>query len=321
MDLVYDKAVLKNLAVGEIIEYDGSWLIIEGLSYDYKQIRLSGHDLGIVLSMRVSTYNPDAQESGTQGYDVVQGTTAQCIEHYIDNNLINPANSERAVPMSFDANGVHGEANDHYMARLENVSDIVTALCDDAGIGYVADLYGGLIRIRLKASTDKSITQSARAWVIFAAERGNVTGISFEHDSSNFLNAVYATGAEVTEVVYRSLAVVPEGLERYECAVDLSINSVDDIRDYALKAVESNTVTHAYQLSVPAGDYGVKYQLGDKVTVEETELGNRYTAVITEVKFSQGAGHKSIAITLGRQKPKLLNTIVNNIMSGTARRN
>ena len=121
MVLPFDTDILRKLAVGEIIDYGGNWFMIESLSYDYKRITLSGHDLGIVLSYRVSAYIPDAQEPGTQGYDTVRGTTAQCIEHYINNNFIAPADSERAVPMSFSSQPGAGVYNDRYMARLENI--------------------------------------------------------------------------------------------------------------------------------------------------------------------------------------------------------
>lgn len=324
LELPFDKDMLRKLSIGEIIEYKNNWLIIESLSYDYKRISLGGHDLGIVLSYRVSTFISGGQEPGAEGYDVVSGTTAQCIEHFLDNNLISPADSERAVPVTFSANGVQGLYNDSYMARLENVADIVTNLCDDAGsngIGFKADLSGGKIRISLTKYTDKSADQSENPRVIFAAERGNVTGIRFEHGVTNLFNAVYATGAGVTEVVYRDNSNIPQGLARRECATDVSVENFTDIPDYALKAVESNVETHSYELNVPSKDYGTLYELGDKVTIEEKELGNRYTVIITEVRFSQSAGGERVTITLGRQKPKLLNTIINNTMNKTARRN
>ena len=327
MVLPFDTAILRKLATGEIIDYGGNWFMIESLSYDYKRITLSGHDLGIVLSYRVSAYIPDAQEPGTQGYDTVWGTTAQCIEHYINNNFIAPADSERAVPMSFSSQSGAGVYNDRYMARLENVLDFTTKLCDDAGkdgIGFRTELLGGKIHINLEKSVDKSIDQSVRPRVIFSAERGNITAVSFEHGVNNLYNAVYATGADVTEIVYRDNSNIPQGLDRRECATDVSVESVEDIdyiRDYALKAVENNTETHSYEISVPAGDYGRIYELGDKVTIEEKILGNKYTAIITEAKFTYSAGREGVTITLGKQRPRILNRLINNVMNGTARRN
>ena len=153
------------------------------------------------------------------------------------------------------------------------------------------------------------------------SERGNITAVSFEHGVNNLYNAVYATGADVTEIVYRDNSNIPQGLDRRECATDVSVESVEDIRDYALKAVENNTETHSYEISVPAGDYGRIYELGDKVTIEERILGNKYTAIITEAKLIYSAGREGVTITLGKQRPRILNRLINNVMNGTARRN
>ncbi len=321
LGLSFERGTLEKLYNNALAEINGEWLIIESIGYDYKKIYLTGHGLGSVLNRRVSTFIPDAQEPGTQGYDAVSGTTAQCIEHYINNNFISPADEEREMPMSFIAGGVTGIVSDGYMARLENCADIITELCENAGIGFETDLSGGIIRIILKNTVDKSIGQSDRPRVIFSAERGNVTEISFEHSTGNYYNAVYATGADVTQTVYRRPWIIPEGIDRRECATDVSVESVEDIRDYALKAVENNTETHSYDLAVPSGDYGRKYEIGDIVTIEEKELGRRYTATITAVQFSFSAEKKNVRITLDRAKPKLLNTIINNVMNKTARRN
>lgn len=324
LTLPFDDYFISKIRIGDILYYDSydCWLIAEGISYDYKRITITGYDLKRILMYRVSTF-AQSQETGTEGYDVVMGTTSECIEHYLDNNFISPEDSNRAVRMKFCGNDDIGLSIDTYMARLEYVGDIIEYLCEHGEIGYRISFENfsaaaGFV-VRLEAAVDKSSrssNHSAGPRVVFSAYRGNVTALKFDHDISNLLNAVYATGAGVTMLVHRG-DNVPQGLERRECAVGVNAPSVEDISTYALEQISENVETNSYDITAAASGYGTTYKIGDIVTVEEPELNNAYHATIVEASISQSAGNLSVQITLGKSKMKLLDRITNNLINGT----
>ena len=333
--LPYDKTYVKKLLFNDFIEYDGDWLFIEDINYDNQKITLSGHDCKQLVYLRIS-----ALGSLSEQFDGTTGTTAQCIEYFLNKNMISPVDSVRELPLHFES-GATGLNDDGYMTKLENVGDIVEKLCNSAGIGYEVkgNLSHDYFTFQLKNTVDKSRNQSERARVIFSAERQNVTSISFEHDETNLYNAITAQGAGTIEVVYRDKdnnplippepsdsnyqnklneyqAKIPQGIARRECTLEVNVNSIGEIRKAALLAAEDNISTHTYNLGTFSGDYATKFSLGDIVSVKDDATANYFSDVITEVHMNLNAENRNIQITLGRQKPKLLNKIVKNMLNG-----
>lgn len=309
--LPYDSALLKKIKMNDFVEYDGDWLFIENIRYDMQTISLSGHDAKQLLYLRISVLG-----SLSDQFDGITGTTAECIRYFLDKNIISPVDSVRELPV-FWKNGAVGFNDDGYMTKLENIGDIVEKLCNSAGIGY--ELKGNLTRNRfdfqLKNTVDKSKNQSQNTRVIFSAERQNLTSVEFEHDETNLYNAITAQGAGTLEVIYRDNNM-PVNISRRECTLDVSVNSISEIRKAALFAAEENIDTHTCSLKVPASDYETKFSLGDIVSVRDDALNNYFSAVITEVHVNQSAASYSVDITLGQQKPKLLNKITHNMLYG-----
>ena len=310
--LPYQKEYIRKLLLNDFIEYDGEWLFIENIQYDMQKIVISGHDCKQLIYLRISVLG-----SLSEQFDGTTGTTAQCIKYFLDKNIISPADSERTIPLAFNANNVTGISSDGYMTKLENIGDIVEKLCNTAGIGYdvKANLSHDRFDFTLKNTVDKSKNQSENTRVIFSAERQNVTAIEFEHDETNLYNAITATGAGTVEVVYRDNNI-PQCFARRECTLDVNVNSVSEIRKAALFAAEDNIDTQTYTLRVPAKDYKNKFSLGDIVSIKDDALNNYFSAVITETHTSMSSNSHTVEITLGHQKPKLLNKIVKNMLNG-----
>lgn len=321
--LPLDSVIRKNLNVfkiNNIISIDGDWLWIQDIQYGSPgKITLSGQDCKGFLGLRRSTFGK-SKIAVAEDYDVIKGTTAECIKHYLDNNIISPTDNERKMPMRWNEyTGITGLESDSYMAKLESLSDIVKTLCDNAGIGYrvKGDLIAGGFIFELAQGADRSVEQYSNPRVIFTPSWKNVVSVEFEHSVSNLYNAIYATGAGVTEVVYRDNNNIPTGISRRETSIDVSVDSVSDIEKYALNAVQDNVEVHSYTIAAAADQYNNKYFLGDIVSVQDMYTGNYFSSVITEVTKSYAAGQKNITITLGKQKPKLLQGIINNMINGT----
>lgn len=316
--IAFKKEWVKALKINGVITIDDDWLWITDIKYNGKTIDLSGMDCKGFLSLRVAVPS-DSGVTGTEGYDEAEGSTANCIKHYLDRNLIAPADSERKIPLIWQANTA-GLERDSYMAKYESVENIVRTLCDNAGIGYsvVGRLAYSNFLFRLRAGTDRSANQSDRPRVIFCSDRGNVLSIEYEHDISNYFNSFYQEGYGR---VRRSGEKNISGIALRETSVSVNTDSMSDVEAYVLCQVEENVETHTYDLNVAnSSGYGEKYFLGDIVTVRDIYTSNYFRAVITCVTKTYSSGQRNIKITLGKQKPKLLNRIINNMINGTIQR-
>ena len=329
MTLPFNSELLLMLAVNGFICFDDGgakdWLWIQDIDYsDGASIRLAGKDCKGLLDTRIAL--PDS--ALVQGYDAVEGTTAHCLRHYLNNNCIGQTGNDavRNLPLAW-VGGSSGSANDSYMARFEYLSTIFTELCDGAGIGY--DIRGDLsstagtvpFTVHTFSGSNRTIGQNARPRVIFSLYRRNVTTLSFSHGVSDLYNAVYATGSDnVTLVTNRDVSAA-EGVARRECNVTVSVPTSDSwYSKYAIDQVRDNTETHSYTFETAASGYGSDYYLGDFVTVLDDYTGSYYNDRITEITKRYSANENKITIKLGTSKQKPLNKLINSFISGTARK-
>ena len=315
LTMPFGREFLKALFLNGIIYFDTDWLWIQNISYDGKQISVTGKDTKAFLETRIAI--PD--NTGFEGYSSIEGTTAECIKNYLDKNCISPVDENRRLPIIFKGGPV-GLQNDNYMARFEYLSDVVTNLCDNADIGF--DIRGRLASkgfefITLKGA-DRSFNQSKSNRVILSAKWGNILSEKFEHGVDNLLNAVYGTD---NNNYSRIVTTSANGLSRRECNISVGVSTTDTwFEKYALNEVKDNIETHSFEIAVPFGDYGQDYILGDTVTVKDDFTGDLYSRKITEVTKNYINGQRNISLVLGQQKQKPFQKIVNNLLNQTQKR-
>ena len=312
--LAIDKAYANRIIENCILNYNGDWLFVNNVKRDDKQITLSGTDLNGFLDLRITIFG-ETQVAGAKGYDVVKGTTGECVNHYLNNNAINPEDKSRRIPRLVIGQTAQGKAKDNYMARLQVLTEVIGNLCENATIGYeiTADTSKNQFVFNTLVGTDRSIQQSDNTAVIFSQARNNLFSATYERGNEDLLNAIYATGADVTQTVYRN-GNTPTGVLRHETAIDVSVDSVADIKDYALKQVNGNISNNSYELDIRGiDDYGKKYKLGDYVTVMDTVMGKAWTAQIIQITARISSNEHKISLTLGDTKTKLLNKIQNSV--------
>ncbi|MDD6488968.1 MAG: hypothetical protein PUG48_04025, partial [Clostridia bacterium] len=304
----------KHIAENMLIEIDGDWLEIRNISRNETQITVTGTDLNGWTDYRITAFGK-TQVAGADGYDVIKGSTGECINHYIQNNMTAPVDSARKFPRLIITQTAQGKTDDRYMARLKVLTEVIGNLCVNSTIGYeiTANVNQNSFEFKTFAGTDRSIEQTDRTAVIFSQKRNNLLSATYERGNTDLLNAIYATGADVTQTVYRT-SDIPTGTLRKETAIDVSVETVADIKDYALAQVTGNIATNSYTLDVAAvADYGIKYNLGDYVTVKDTLTGKTWTAQIEEIKKSKSQTENKIELVLGDTKMKLLNKIQNTV--------
>lgn len=312
--------LLRLIAKDVIIDYDGDSLIIEDYSYDAGSgiLTVKGTDLKGLTRRRVCVpYYDDS--SDTYGYDVIEGNTKQCVQHYVSRNLDTPEDTERALPVIFNADSITG-INDHYMAKGEYLSETIAKLLNNAGLGYVMNLLpSGYIEFKLLAGVDRSMGQTSIPRVVFCDTWKNTEIEHFEHASSNLINAVYASGAGIVSVVYPT-ETAPESFSRRETYIEVGADTVSEIPILALEAIKDNIESHSFSVTPISEGYGSLYKMGDYVSVRDPHIGTIYNGQITGITKSYTADGKKLSLTIGKEKPKFLNRIINNVLNGTQQR-
>lgn len=330
----FDKEILQALKLNGIIFFDNDWLFIQTISYNGRQITVTGKDCKAFLEIRIAL--PD--NTGFEGYSSVSGTTAHCIEQYLNQNCINPTDINRKLPLVFEG-GTNGLLSDSYMARFEYISDIVTAMCENAGIGY--DIRGNIADSGFKFYTlkgvDRSFDQDVNPRVIFSSRWRNIVSEVFEHGVENVFTAVYGTdNGNYSKLVERNpdypqqaldmsnpsdIAKIVKGIARRECNVTVGISNSDSwFKKYALNEIKDNIKTESFDIAVPFSNYGTDYELGDIVTIKDDFQNEKFNRLITEVTKSYASGQRSISLTLGIPKQKPVQQIVNNLLNQTQKR-
>jgi hypothetical protein len=79
---------------------------------------------------------------------------------------------------------------------------------------------------------------------------------------------------------------------------------------YARKEAEGYTATDSFEVTPEAAtDYGIRYTLGDAVTVLDEVTGDATDKIIMEVRKQYTPACRRISLTLGDKKPKPLNAL------------
>ena len=340
----FRKELLRAVKLNGFIYFDDDWLWIQSVSYNGQTINVSGKDCKGLLETRIIIPN----NTGYTGYssvptDSASWTTLRCIQYYV-NRCCNPtyADSNRCLPLTVYRNSsseVRGLMDDHYMARFEYLSDVVTNLCDNADIGYdvKGDFSSNIFELKTLRGTDRSVNQNINPRMIFSADWRNIVSQTFEHSVENVLTSVYGTDSgDYSKLIERNpdvpqqaldmndsndTAKIAAGFSRRECNVSVGLSNTDSwFEKYVINEVKDNVAAESFEISVPFSGYGKDYFLGDTVTVKDDFTGDKFTRVITEVTKNYSNGQRAVSLVLGIPKQKPMQKIVNNLINRTQKR-
>ena len=298
-------------------------LIADDIYYDGKQIVISGKDSKSLLHLR-QTLPPAGSD-----YHKASDTISACCRALLEQNCM--PNNNFAVPESrqlpIDMGGTAAMTSTSFMTAYDDLGDVITGMCDSASVGFALDMnfYGNVyitnrynrFIFSLITGTDRSYAQSVRPRVAFSIKSKNTLSLSFEHDVSNLLTTAYAKDSNGT-VQTVHIGSESTGLFRRECSVTVPVPVTDEMfEEYAKNEIRDNIETHTYELTASAASgYGSRYYLGDTVTVRDDFTGGYYNGVITAAEKSFSSCSRSLKLTIGKPKQKLLDKIVKNMKNG-----
>jgi hypothetical protein len=182
------------------------------------------------------------------------------------------------------------------------------ARLDVPGKQWVFEVYDG---------TDRSITQTARPYVLFSREFGNIDSPEYTHDSTGYANYAYVGGEG--EGSARTIITIDQtnGEKRRELWVDAKDLQKGDLSDADYRAqlrqrgleklaeVARSESFSANAINTANFEYLMDWDLGDIVSFER--WGIRLDQRITEVEEVDEGGVVTVTPTCGSPLPETLN--------------
>lgn len=247
----------------------------------------TGRFLGSILERRIV-----AQQT-----QFTNQTVGAVIFGLIDQNIINPTITERAIPNFILGEGETLGPEITKQITGDNIMNAISELCQTYSLGFkitlnddnqfVFDLYEG---------TDRSYDQSANPYVIFSPDYDNVMSLQYEENyqgvKTNVLVAGEGEGLDRKTTWVGNSATA--GLERYEVykdARDLSSNNgeipeatyMEQLAERGQEDLVTFTTAFTGEVDFSGIEYRKDVNLGDIVTIENKRWGVSMNCRLVEI--------------------------------------
>ncbi|SBW02691.1 hypothetical protein KL86CLO1_11683 [uncultured Eubacteriales bacterium] len=298
------------------------WGVIDGRVLEAgeqgQQVTASGRDLKGLTVDRITLPPLVSSVAGTQGYDVVTGTTEACMKHFVDANMVRSADPLRNIPgLLIALDQGRGVQDDKYMSRHDGLSDVLQALGEAAGLGYdiIPDLDNGAYVFDVVQGVDRSGIQSDRPRIVFDISRRTAQAQTYTDSRTDARNIFYATrsGAEyedeaLTMMYVRDGEETQGGIYRREQHLSLSVSTPEAGQEYeelqraALQEAENYRPAESFTCVILDGrfQYGRDYFLGDTVTAQSREWGVTMHPMVTAMTTEYGETGITHTATFGK---------------------
>ena len=228
------------------------------------------------------------------------GSVESGIRQVITDNVINPADSNRAIS-GFTLDAAQG-FTDTFDIQLfgENIGEWLENTCIMYGIGWDVYIKNGKYVFTMKKGTDRTYDQTENIPVVFSPKYDNLISSTYTYDLEGYSNAALVGGeGEGTEQRVTNVGTAA-GLDRFESFIDAnSVSSNGEIitletymsmlEDYAKQQLATVGFVEKFEGQViPNGMYKLNedYFLGDLVQIEN-ENGISAVSRITEIIYSE----------------------------------
>lgn len=309
------------LMVIDTIEYDAS-------EEEGRTLRITGKDLSYLLHKRIiwETVVLDENTNDEDDETRAHASFQDGISKILNDNLINPAKTQRRIsqfmftPSSNTAITSLKFREETQLSWEDNLYDAVEDLCNDYFVGFkVIFRDDTLFEFTLYKGIDRTYDQTEHEVIAFSPGFGNLTSSSFLDTTVDYADSALVAGEKRTETKTvgdvtqsRDLQYTIEidgpnsGIDRNEVYVnqtslkmfikDIEVppekykNRLRQKGEEALKKTQTPTVIEAELDFNGQFKYGVDYNMGDIVEVED-DMGRTTKVRIIEVVYcADGTG-------------------------------
>lgn len=246
------------------------------------------------------------------GYDSQNGSIETIMKAFVNNNVINPTDTNRKIPQVVIAADQKRGKQDAWRSRFEVLSDKLTEIGEYSQIGWDVSLDFENSAWIFDVIQGRNLTtgQDTLPPVIFSTDFDNIKNQHFIQSILNSSNVGYAGGSgdEQNRLIQQVGSVA--GLERIETFLDCSqaadvtelitqgtqkLNELKEIQTFEFQIIPDNSFV-----------YEKDYDLGDIVTAQSRKWGITMDCQMVELKEIYEVGGNSLEATFGTNIPNLL---------------
>lgn len=271
------------------------------------------------------TYPPSSA-----GYDNKQGNAETVMQHYVNNNVVNPADPRRKMNKVVLAPNLGRGSQISWNSRYKNLADELTEISTVSGLGWNIDVdtNGEQFVFNISEGRDLTVDQSILPPAIFSPEFNTLGKMTFTESELNYRNAAIV-GGQGEDVDRRIVEVGSStGYERFELFVDARDVAETDDQDPPVQRPDADVIAdltargqqylteyeqeiylEGQALTKSRLIYEKDYDLGDIVTLQNKEWGVTLNARITEVKEIYEPGKSVVELTFGNNRPTLISKV------------
>lgn len=307
---------VEYLQRGNLVVFDGKTGIILYRHSDRKSITIKGYDLKFFCRARVIVppfvYKADPQP--IDGYERIKGNAETVIKFYADRQMINPKSASvvnddyavdeaRKIPNLICAEDNRRGDYMAWQAKFTQLDEELENICKYAKMGYDIsfDTRKKQFVFDVSVGTDRTISQTKNAPVIFCEEYRSITDIEYTDDSLNAKNVVYV-GADGDDEEQFVLSIPSEDSQndfmRVECYTEVSSSDTDEIEDGGAAYLDNNKKSET--ISGEASTiykYETDWELGDYVTAKIKAFGTVLTVDEQIIGVKEVHKRDSVSIT------------------------
>lgn len=301
---------LNTNKVGIILHRENS---LDQLGAQSEELIIKGLQLKGILQRRLTI--PDA----VTGYDRINNKAEAVMKHYVNNNVINPVDTNRIIEQVMCSVDLQRGIQVPWQTRYEVLSDVLEQIGEWCQLGWdiTLDLENLKWNFDVFEGRNLSADQDVLPPVIFSTDFENIKTQNFISSSINYKNVAYlgGSGDEVDRLIQQIGSFT--GIDRIETFIDCS--SAADASELLSQGEQrlnelGKTITFDVEV-IPDGSfvYQTDYDLGDIVTVQSKKWGITLNSRIITLKEIYEPGGFVLQATLGKNKPTLLSILKKNI--------
>lgn len=246
------------------------------------------------------------------GYDSQTGAIETILKAFVNNNVVNPADTNRKISQVSIADGQKRGKQDAWRSRFEVLSDKLAEIGEYAQIGWdvTLDIANSKWIFDIAVGRNLTTEQDILPPVIFSTDFDNIKDQHFIQSLLNTYNYGYAGGSgDEANRLIQGIGNTT-GFDRIETFLDCSqaadatelvtegtqkLNELKEIKTFEFQVIPDNTFL-----------YEKDYDLGDIVTAQSRKWGITMDCQIAELKEIYETGGNSLEVTFGTNIPNLL---------------
>lgn len=248
-------------------------------------------------------------------FDRAIGSQETIIKQFVNNNVVNPVDTNRKIEQVVIAEDKHRGKKDRWRTRYENLADKIQEISEYAELGWEVVLDTNINKWVFDVVEGRKLTadQELLPPVIFSVDFDNIKNKHFLKSLLNYKNVAYAGGKGEEEE--RLIQQIGEsiGLDRREVFLDCSqADDITELKDMGKQKLDEHKITESFEAEViPYGsfNYMQDWDLGDIVTVQDRKWGVTLNSKVTEIKESYEVNGFNLECTFGNSIPNLLDRI------------